>query len=269
MHNEVTTEPGQETYELDDFLNGTAVVKGKSVGTFYSYKFVGLNPTDGGPIFDDMEERQSELINLGKYDTFTKVLTPSGLREPDVTGSVNNTFRHKQWRLGINLTYSMGAKTRLFRLFDDFTSGYSSEANVSRDLLSRWRRPGDEKHTNIPSVMGSGNSNYYNYSDHWSVASDYSGVTIANNAWEMYDYSTARVVKADYLKIQNISLTYEFDKELISKCHLQRCDITFQTSNLHTFCDKKLKGQTPTQGGFSEVQLSDTPTFSLGLNVEL
>ncbi|MBO4430511.1 MAG: SusC/RagA family TonB-linked outer membrane protein, partial [Bacteroidaceae bacterium] len=86
--------------------------------------------------------------------------------------------------------------------------------------------------------------------------------------WTMYDYSTARVVSADYVKLQNISLTYEFDKKLIQKWHLSRLALTASAINLHTFCDSRLRGQTPTQGGFSEIQLSDTPTYTIGLNVE-
>ena len=264
----MTTTPGGESYELNDFLNGNAVVKGQPVGTFYSYKFVGLSSQDGGPILDDWEDRQSELENLNNYDAYTRVLVPSGKREPDLTGSISNTFTYKQWRLGITCTYAFGASTRLFRIYDGFTGGYSSEANVSRDLLSRWQRPGDESHTTIPSIRGSGNNSYGFYSTHWSSSDLYTGPRFHSNAWTMYDYSTARVVSADYVKLQNISLTYEFDKKLIQKWHLGRLALTASATNLHTFCDRRLRGQTPTQGGFTEIQLSDTPTYTLGLNVE-
>ena len=268
IYNKVTTTPGGSTYELKDFLNGTAVVEGQPVGTFYSYQFVGLSSEDGGPIFEDWEDRQNELMNLENYDAYTKVLVPSGKREADLTGSINNTFTYKQWRLGITLTYAFGAKTRLFRLFDDFTDGYSSEANVSRDLLDRWMRPGDEQHTNIPSIMGSGNPAYYQYANHWSSSDLYKGPKFSSNAWTMYDYSTARVVSADYVKLQNLSLTYEFDKKMLRRMHLGRLALTLSATNLHTWCDKRLRGQTPTQGGFSEIQLSDCPVYTFGLNVE-
>ena len=268
IYNKVTTTPGGETYELNDFLNGRAVVEGQSVGTFYSYKFIGLSSEDGGPIFEDWEDRQNELMNLDNYDAYTKVLVPSGKREADITGSINNTFTYKQWRLGITLTYAFGAKTRLFRLFDDFTGGYSSEANVSRDLLDRWQRPGDEAHTDIPSIMGSGNQSYWQYANHWSSSDLYKGPKFSSNAWTMYDYSTARVVSADYVKLQNLSLTYEFDKKMLRKMHLGRLALTLSATNLHTWCDKRLRGQTPTQGGFSEIQLSDCPVYTFGLNVE-
>jgi len=269
IYNKVKTAPGADTYELSDFLGGTAVVEGQPVGTFYSYRFVGLSPIDGGPIFDDWEERQSEIANSDNYDTYTKVLVASGKREPDLTGSISNTLTYKQWRLSSTLLYSAGAKTRLFRLFDGVNgSGYASELNVSRDLLDRWQRPGDELSTNIPAVIGNGNSAYYNYSSHWSSGSTWTGATIADNAWTMYDYSTARVVSADYLKLSTLSLTYEFSQKLLEQWGLSRLAISLSGYNLYTWCSSALKGQTPTQGGFSEVQLSDTPSYTLGLSID-
>ena len=268
IYNKVTTTPGGETYELTDFLNGTAIVEGQPVGTFYSYQFVGLSSVDGGPVFEDWEDRQSELKNLSNYDAYTKVLVPSGKREADLTGSLFNTFTYRQWRLGVNLTYAFGASTRLFRLFDGMGSSYSSEANVNRDLLNRWMKPGDEVTTDIPAIIGTGNPAYYQYISHWSDDQSFTGAKFSNNAWTMYDYSTARVVSADYVKLQNISLTYEFDKKMIKNWGLGRLALTLSASNLHTWCDSRLKGQTPTQGGFTEIQLSDCPTYTFGLNVE-
>lgn len=265
--NEMKTAPGSQTYSLSDFLNGTAVVKGQPVGTFWSYKFTGLDPEDGGPHFDDGEDIKDELKSMGRYETYTTVLTPSGRRDPDVTGSINSTLSWKNWRLNVSLYYSLGAKTRLFRIFDDFVSGYSSEMNINRDLLKAWQKPGDEKKTNIPAVMGQLSPGYDKYWRHWSSVYDYEGVKIGDNAWTMYDYSNARVVSANYMKIQNVSLTYELPTAWLASCRLQRLAITLGATNLYTFCSRKLKGQTPTQGGFTEVQLSETPTWTLGLNV--
>lgn len=55
VYNKVHTAPGADSFLRRDFLNGTAVVKGYPVGTFFSYRFVGLSPLDGGPIFEDWE----------------------------------------------------------------------------------------------------------------------------------------------------------------------------------------------------------------------
>ena len=199
------------------------------------------------------------------------MLTPSGRREPDITGSFNNTFTYKQWRLSFSLLYNFGAKTRLFRLFDGLNGqGYSSEQNVSRDLLGRWMKPGDEKITNIPAILGAGSKASQYYSSHWadpSLLTWLGNPAIATNSWTMYDYSDARVVSGDYVKLNTIDLTYELSQKILSKLKLQRLAFTLSAHNLKTWCDSKLRGQTPTQGGFSEVQLSDTPSYTFSVNI--
>jgi len=263
IYNEVKTAPGADAYQLNDFLTGNAVVDGSPVGTFYSFKFLGLNPVDGGPVIDDWEDRQSEINTLDNYSLYTKVLVPSGKREPDITGSINNTFTYKQWRLSTSLLYNFGAKTRLFRLFDTVNASghkFSSEQNINRDFLSRWQKPGDELVTNIPAVIGEGDKAYYYYSSHWNSR-------LSDNAWSMYDYSTARVVSANYLKLSTLSLTYELSRKQLDRLKLDRLAIILSGYNLYTWCDKSLRGQTPTQGGFSEIQLSDTPSYTLGVSI--
>lgn len=277
--NKIETNPDGEAYDLDNFLNGTAVVKGKATGTFYSYKFIGLNPEDGAPMFDDWENHYQDLQGLSKYDTYTRVLVASGTREPYMSGSLNTTVRYKNLRMNASFVYSLGAKTRLFGMYSseavnddgDYTLSSASQitpvANVSRDYLKRWQKPGDEKYTNIPAIITPSNSkNYYKYISHWSNDLDGSYQTIANSYWDMYDYSDARVVSANYLKCSNISVTYELPLNWIRHLAMSRLEVSLAASNLFTICDSKLRGQTPTQGGFTNIQLSDRPSISLGLS---
>lgn len=160
--NKIKTLPAGETYELNDFLNGNAIVKNQSVGTFYSYKFLGLSPVDGGPMFDDWSDHTEDLKGLSKYDTFTSVLTASGSCEPIASGNLSTMVRWKNLRLNANFVYSLGAKTRLFGMYGSGTESngvyaqqglIKSENNLSRDYLERWIKPGDELHTNIPAII--------------------------------------------------------------------------------------------------------------------
>lgn len=278
--NSIETLPAGESYELDDFLNGTAVVKGKSVGTFYSYKFLGLSPVDGGPMFDDWFDHYEDLVGLSKYDTYTNVLVASGTREPYMQGGLNTSLRYKSLRLSATFAYSLGASTRLFGMYGSSAKSTGGgvittageirpEYNMSRDFINRWKQPGDEATTNIPAIIGQGNwTAYRRYYLHWSSNMTDEGIqTLADNYWEMYDYSDIRVVSADYLKLSNISLSYNLPKEWIKPYGVSRLELTLSGSNLFTICDPKLKGQTPTQGGFTTIQLSDRPSFSFGLNV--
>ncbi len=273
--NRIKSLPAGEQYELNDFLNGNAIVKGKSVGTFYSYRYIGLSPVDGGPMFDDWFDHYTDLLGLSKYDTYTSVLKATGSREPIMSGNLSTMLRWKNLRLSANFTYSLGAKTRLFGMYGAGVASdgvyakfgqIKSENNLSRDYLKRWLKPGDEQHTNIPAIISYNSSSYFRYQNHWSSNTD--GIQpIADNAWDMYDYSDLRVVSSDYLKLSTLSLSYDFPRSLLKGWKCQRLELTATATNLFTICDSKLKGQTPTQGGFTTVQLSDRPGFSFGLNI--
>lgn len=261
-NNEVNTTPGVDQFEREDFLNGTAIVNGKSVNSFYSYKFAGLDPTTGAPLFDDMEDEQEVLYGKSKYEVFTQVLEESGAREPKIFGGLNTTVNYKRWRLNAAFSYSLGAKTRLFKMYTDENGRVRPEDNLNRAFMNRWQYPGDEKYTNIPGFMTEAGSNSYLY--HWSSLTSAPVPEIATTAWYQYNYSNIRVVSANYLKCTNIALTYNFNVERIG---ISLLELSASVSNPFVWSSKELQGQTPVQSGFTEVQLSERPTFTLGLNV--
>ena len=270
--NKLNTRPDAEQHELSDFLNGSALVKGQPVSTFYSYRFIGLSPVDGGPLFDDYSEQVDLLKNLNKYETFTTVLKPTGKRDPSMSGSVYNNFIWKRFRANLTLAYSLGAKLRQSRILaqrpaDDENRFIYSEFNANRALLNRWKAPGDEKNTIIPAIIGTNQPGYYAYNRHWTQQGGYEGIIFAETAWDMYDYCDARVVSGNYLKCSNVSVAYVLPEKWLKTVRISRFEATLSATNLFTVCSKKLKGQTPTQSVFSKVQLSDRPTISLGFNV--
>ena len=261
-NNEVSTLPSADQYERFDFLNGTAVVKGKSVSSFYSYKFIGLNSENGLPLFDDMENEKERLYGATKYDVFTQVLEASGQREPTIFGGLSTTVNYKRWRLNASFTYSLGAKTRLFKLYEDNSARIRPENNLNKVFLKRWQNQGDEGYTNIPAFISDGRSE--SSLSHWSANTSGQVPEIASTRWEMYNYSNIRVVSANYLKCTNLGFTYSFD----ARCWgISLLDVSASMSNPFILTSSKLKGQTPIQSGFTEVQLSERPTFSLGVNV--
>ena len=265
--NKVDSQSATDAYNLNNFLSGTVITQDEAVNTFYSYKFMGLNPEDGGPMFDDGEDRVEELAGKTMQEVYSNVLVPSGKREPTMTGGLNNTINLKNIRINFNLAYSFGAKTRLFKVYGGDVDNFSSDKNINRIFLDRWQRPGDEEFTNVPAIMSTDSDAYRKYNKHWSTSSSYEVPTIANTYWEMYNYSDIRVVNANYLKCTNFSFTYMFPYDLISKWGLERLDLSFSAGNPFTITSSGLKGQTPIQGGFTDIQLSERPTFSFGINV--
>lgn len=260
--NRIESTPSTDEFDVENFLDGTVITEGEPVNTFFSYRFKGLSPVDGAPLFYDYRENPEVLYGKSKEEVYTTVLEASGSREPKLSGGINNTVNFWNFRLNFNLSYSLGAKTRMFKMFDN--NDFAPDQNVNRAFLNRWQRSGDEDYTNIPAIM-----NYNDklaYEVHWSKYVDLMP-PLATSAWEMYNYSNIRVVKANYLKCTNLSLTYMFPQDLISKWKLQRLEFSLSASNLFTISSPELNGQTPTQGGFTDIQMSERPTFSFGLNV--
>lgn len=227
-------------------------------------------------MFDDWEDHYEDLVGLSQYDTYTRVLKATGSREPSMQGGLSTSLRWKNLRFSAFFSYSLGAKTRLFGMYgSEAGNAYSAaeirpENNMSRDYMDRWMNPGDELTTNIPALIGLNHPSYYKYSGHWSSSLDYYGYAVqvlAENYWDMYDYSDLRVVSANYLKCNSISLSYVFPDQWMKPYGISRLELTATGNNLFTIADSELKGQTPTQGGFTTIELSDRPSFSLGLSV--
>lgn len=258
-------------YTIDDYLNGTAIIGGKSVGTFYSYKFMGLNPNNGMPMFDDYSDRRHLLEGKSLEEICKLVLTESGTRDPQFTGALYSTLRWKQLSLTTSFTYSIGNKIRQLALYSDIIDGVSSESNVRKELLDRWQVSGDEQRTNYPALLSPSDPLYQTYKNHWSNATsaDIQGFkAFATNYWDMYDQSDIRVVSGSYLRLSQLVLRYQFTPKMLAGTPLTSATVDFSTTNVFTICSGKLKGQDPSQSGFSaDVVLSTRPTYVMKLSV--
>lgn len=268
----------RDEIKYKDYLDGNVEVSGRPLNTFYSYKFTGLDPNDGRPLFDgisEMVERDGEEVErdviysgMSKDEVYMSVMEHSGTRVPFIQGGIYNTFSYKGFILSFNLTYSFGSKVRLLNMYPDVQTQYASIAprplnNARKEFVNRWRTPGDEKRTDIPGLLV--NDEFRKTLDPWWKGRPYA---FAENIWEMYDHSNLRVVSGNYLKMQSLNLRYVFPEEFCKKLLLKSAYVGLSGSNLFTICAKELKGQDPTQSGSSDkANLSVRPTYSINLSV--
>lgn len=258
-----------DVYQLNDYLNGTAIINGQAIGTFYSYKFLGLNPEDGTPMFDDYADRQHLLQDKSMEATVLMAMAKSGKREPAFSGNFFNTFTYKGLSLSMNLSYSLGSKVRLFPLYSPIVSGVSSENNIRKEFLNRWLVPGDETRTNIPVIMSPSDPDYRQHLSHFSTAP--TSMThiqqFATSIWNMYDNSDLRVVSGNYLRCSSMSLRYYFNSKMLAKTPFSNLSVSLNSMNLFTISAKKLKGQDPSQAGFAKPNLSLRPSYTIQFSV--
>ena len=258
-----------EIYQLSDYMNGTALIPDRPIGTFYSYKFLGLNPQNGVPMFDDYEDRIHLLAGKPLSEVIPLVMVESGNREPKLTGSLYATLSWKQLSLNMGFTYSIGSKIRMFPLYRTITQGVTSDKNVRKEFVNRWQVPGDEKTTNIPALLSPGTPEYISYANHWSASTgSLNNVPrFASSVWDMYDNSDLRVVPGDYLRMSSMTLYYNFLPKQLAKTPFKSLRLSFSTGNLFTIASKKLKGQDPSQANNETAVLSIRPSYTFGIDV--
>ena len=266
--NEVESQP-LETYTKDAFLDGSAIISGKPVSTFYSYKFLGLDHETGIPMFDDYQDRVHLLYDKSIAEIMMTVCEESGCRDPFISGSFSNNIKWRRWNLSFNLAYSLGSKVRLFEMYGPILRGITSVENVRKEFVDRWMVPGDELRTNYPVILSPLDPLYDQYYYHYSAQSGNGGLPgpIANSIWQMYDDSDLRVVSGNYLKMQSLSLRYDIPTKILEKTPLSQVSVSFSSQNLFTISAKELKGQDPSQAGFSEPNLSVRPQYTIGVNL--
>ena len=121
-------------------------------------------------------------------------------------------------------------------------------------MVKRWREPGDEAHTNIPSLPHpTTNLASYPFYQNWKSFYPY----------EAYPYSDVRVVDAWYLRCNNITLSYNIPQRLISR-YAQDVSVSFTVSNPFQIVSKDFQGRDP------EVASGNQPlsrNYSLSVNV--
>lgn len=264
INNKNTILDDKKTYS--DYLSGNLELSGKPMGTFFSYRFKGLDPTDGHPLFWNTEEEMKDkyLQASSIEEVMDLVMVESGTRVPVLQGGFSNYFGYRQFGLSLNFTYSLGNKIRLLKLCSGNAINPYPEQNMRREFVNRWRAPGDEKYTNIPSLVASDQV----LNSPWWSKEQLLYPFASNDIYAMYDNSDIRVVSGNYLKLQSLSFRYNVHEEICKKLHIQSAYLSLSGTNLFTICNKNLKGQDPTQSGTSDsINLTIRPNYSLTLNV--
>lgn len=264
--------------DFNDFLSGAAPINGKAVNTFYSYQFKGLNNQYGYPMFYNAEPENAVQLTkqynaITKEEVFSLVMVESGRREPVLQGGLSNTFVYRNWTLNFNLAYSIGNKVRLLQIASGNYGTFrpSSQQNLRKEFVNRWRNPGDELTTNIPGIQG--RPGVYDAMTYawWAQANPVLlNKQFATDYYQMYDFSDIRVVKGDYIKLQSVSLQYLLTPDQCAKLRMKGASVQFSGNNLFTIANKALRGQDPSQSGSAaNINLSIRPVYALNFNISL
>ena len=254
-----------------DLVSGTGfALEGYPNHSIFSIKFKGLND-EGLPTFVDQKsewnpETQTLTEHVSVADIYfqtsssnpdnIRFLEWSGVADPTEVTSLGNTFEWKGFKLNVFITGSFGNVVRLDRFF---RSTYNDLTSFPREFANRWTVPGDEARTTIPVISSTAQRNRY--------ANENASLTYAYNA---YNYSTERIAKGDFIRLKEISLSYDLPRKWAEAIRCNNMSLKLQATNLCLlYADSKLNGQDPeffnTGGVAVPVPKQVTLTLKLGL----
>lgn len=213
--------------QIINMVTGTGFAKeGYPYRSLFSFDFRGLNK-NGIP---QVVNENGDVVTSDIYFQSRNIdyLVYEGPTDPTITGSLGNSFTYKNWHLNIFATYAFGNKVRLD---PSFHASYSDLDAMPKEFKNRWTMSGDENLTNIPAIP-----------DLRQIQAD----PYLNYAYNAYNRSTERVAKGDFIRMKEISLTYDFPKTWLTALRLNNASIKLQGTNLFLiYSDKKLNGQDP------------------------
>jgi TonB-linked SusC/RagA family outer membrane protein len=184
---------------------------GYSMKPIFAYRWAGL---------DSLGDPQVMLADKTIIKTPNKVgvddVIYKGTTTPVFYGGLTNTFKYKDLTLSVNIVYNLGHVMRdenyLFpynRL--SVSSGWSG--NYPVEFVNRWKKPGDEKITNIPSFVADG---YINYS---------------RRNPDYYTNADINVLSASYTKIRDITLNYNLPHKWMRSMRIEGIGVYVQAAN--------------------------------------
>lgn len=216
---------------LFNFINGVGYArKGYPVRALFSIPFEGLND-QGLPTFKFIDHHINQdnyrLINFQERQHLG-FLKYEGPTDPTFNGSFGNIFTFDNFKLNVFVTYSGGNKIRLDPVF---RAVYSDFGATPKDFKDRWTMAGEEARTDIPVIPSlSDNRNFQSL----------------NVGYNAYNYSTARVADGTFVRLKEVSLSYDLPKSWLKNMIIKSASLKVQATNLALlYADPKLKGQDP------------------------
>ncbi|WP_185960630.1 SusC/RagA family TonB-linked outer membrane protein [Pedobacter westerhofensis] len=226
-------------------------VAGYPAFAVFAYEYAGLDNL-GDPQIRLADGTVTKSPNVALVDDARY----AGTYQPVWSGGVTNVFSYKQFTLSVNAVLNLGNVMRrdvnniytgrLSHNTLDFTGG-----NLNSEFASRWKQPGDEARTSIPSFVSN------------------TSLSSSRRDASYYTLSDINVLDASFIKMRDITLAYSLPGSVIKKLGVNQVTIRTQLSNMMLWKANDYDIDPEFQNAFSGVRtpLINQGTISFGLNV--
>ncbi len=206
---------GMNRNEITELYGGEDIIKsnkirsvGENIDTWYMRKWMGVNPDDGKPQWEMIDEDGNSTLT-SNYNKAT--LQKVGTSTPDWFGGLNSTMTYKNLSLLMNFDFVSGIDLyHASRELYDNDGAYSTFNAMSlADGWSRWEKPGDI--ATHPQPFNGGNS-------------------LSNKTSSRY------IEDGSYIRLRNVTLNYSLSS-IKNVEFLKNMSVYFSAENLITITD--------------------------------
>jgi len=192
-----------------DYMNAGTInpVKGRPLYSIFALPWSGLNSQTGDPQGVFQGKISTEYAQILGSDTLSNMIY-KGAANPTVFGSWRNTYYWNQWELSFNILFKLGYIFRrssilYYAVFNQASTGHP-------DYERRWQHPGDEKRTNVPSMV----------------------LTYDPNRDDFYRNSAVLIERGDHVRLQDLQLGYTLGRSTLSKLPVQSVKFYLYANNI-------------------------------------
>lgn len=174
--------------------------EGRNFNSYYMTRWEGVNSDDGSSQWWDSTGKPNSDFTSAKKEFV-------GKSQPDAFGSITSSFSYKNISISAFFYYQYG-----FQIYDQgfagtlLSDGSYPYANQSKKALDRWQKQGD---------IAANPQRIFN-----------------NPNFQILQSSTRFLFKGDYIRLQDLTISYDFPERLIHQLHLSRLRLYFQGHNL-------------------------------------
>jgi TonB-linked SusC/RagA family outer membrane protein len=238
---DMVTRYDRKIISTDDYFNSGIPIVGRPLNRMYSYKWAGLDPTNGSPRIY-LGDTTSSFNN--KDLATVSDLAYHGSTTPTLFGAFRNTFSWGRFSLSLNITYRLGYYFRRPSVrhasFDNVNGNWGGHS----DYVLRWMSPGDELLTHVPAKPP---------------------LSLSSQTDLVYSNANILLEKGDHIRLQDVRLDYNLSRNQLKALPFQNIQLYLYANNLGILWARNKYGIDPDYAVFGAIPSSRT--FSVGVNV--
>jgi TonB-dependent starch-binding outer membrane protein SusC len=215
---------------------GTLYKVGQQLNSIFTQKYAGVNPADGRPMYYDT------LGNITYVPQLRDRYYLDGSLDPTFSGGMTNTISYKGIELRFQFIYQGGNYIQNSDAAFLQRAGSTFDRNQVKFQTERWQKPGDI--TRVPRP--------------------YAGGTQPNASSNSLG-SDRFFERGDFARLKEVTLTYNFSKELVNRLHVSAASFYVSGFNLYTWSN--YTGYDPELQGFDFGTYPQAKQTTFGVNV--